>query len=196
MASICAECLNANCFLSLEEARQGYEAWRRNYNEVSSYSAIAAISRRRVARELSELIERRDKRGMIFSDNGTRFTSKAMLSWAQDNRIFGHFIAPGRPMQNAFCKSFNGRMRDDPHNESRFLVLDPDHARTKIASSIDDDNQRWPHSALGYLTSVAYVANLSARCVRLRNPDQFRRSHIAPPAPHGVDKAEALNTHG
>ncbi|CAJ0855594.1 hypothetical protein AMST5_00847 [freshwater sediment metagenome] len=59
-----------------------------------------SISGRRVARELTSLIERRGKRGMIVSDNGTEFTSNAMLSWAQEHKIVWHFIAPGKPMQN------------------------------------------------------------------------------------------------
>ena len=149
-----------------------------------------SISGRRVARELTMLIERRGKPGMIVSDNGTEFTSNAMLAWAQDNRIVWHFIAPGKPMQNGFCESFNGRMRDELLNESLFLDLH--HARSRIANWIDDYNQQRPHSALGYLTPAAYAANLSATCDRLRNPDQLRRSHVAQPAPQGVKSAEAL----
>jgi len=71
-------------------------------------------------------------------------------------------------MQNGFCGSFNGRMRDELLNENLFLDLD--HARSRIANWIDDYNQRRPHSALGYLTPTAYAANLSATCDRLRNP--------------------------
>src|ERR1700678_280683 len=134
-----------------------------------------SISGRRVARELTMLIERRGKPGMIVSDNGTEFTSNAMLAWAQDNRIVWHFIAPGKPMQNGFCESFNGRMRDELLNESLFLDLH--HARSRIANWIDDYNQQRPHSALGYLTPAAYAANLSATCDRLRNPEHLRRSH-------------------
>jgi putative transposase len=53
---------------------------------------------------------------MIVLDNGTEFTSNAMLAWTEQNSITWHFIAPGKPMQNGFCESFNGRMRlaDDP----------------------------------------------------------------------------------
>ena len=149
-----------------------------------------SISGRRVARELTALIERRGKPGMIVSDNGTEFTSNTMFAWAQDNKVVWHFIAPGKPMQNGFCESFNGRMRDELLNESLFLGLD--HARTKITNWVDDYNQRRPHSALGYLTPAAYAANLSATCDRLRNPDQLRRSHVAPPAPNDVNSAEAL----
>ena len=61
-----------------------------------------------MARELTALIERRGKPGMIVSDNGTEFTSNAMFDWAQDNRVAWRFIAPGKPMQNGFCESFNG----------------------------------------------------------------------------------------
>ena len=149
-----------------------------------------SISGRRVARELTTLVERRGKPGMIVSDNGTEFTSNAMLAWAQDSKIAWHFIAPGKPMQNGFCESFNGRMRDELLNESLFFGLD--HARVTIAKWIDDYNQQRPHSALGYLTPVAYAASLPATCDRLRNPDQLRRSHVAPPAPNGVKPTEAL----
>jgi hypothetical protein len=124
-----------------------------------------------VARELTALIKRRGKPGMIVSDNGTEFTSNAMFAWAQDSRVVWHFIAPGKPMQNGFCESFNGRMRDELLNESLFLGLD--HARTKITNGVDDYNQRRPHSALGYLTPAAYAANLSATRDRLRNPDHM-----------------------
>ena len=93
-------------------------------------------------------------------------------------------------MQNGFCESFNGRMRDELLNESLFLGLD--HARERIAHWIADDNPRRPHSALGYLTPAAYAANFVATGGRLRNPDQLRRPPVATPAPHGVKTAEAL----
>jgi transposase InsO family protein len=149
-----------------------------------------SISGRRVARELTAVIELRGKPGVIVSDNGTEFTSNAMLAWAQENSITWHFIAPGKPMQNGFCESFNGRMRDELLNESLFFGLD--HARIRIADWADDYNEQRPHSALGYLTPAAYAANLTATCDRLRNPDQLRRSHVALPAPDGVKSAETL----
>jgi putative transposase len=146
-----------------------------------------SISGRRVARELTALIERRGKPGMIVSDNGIEFTSNAMLAWGRERKVTWHFIAPGKPMQNGFCESFNGRMRDELLNESLFFGLD--HARAKITEWIDDYNQRRPHSALGYISPVAYAANLTATYDRLRNPDQLRRSYVAPPAPHGAKSA-------
>jgi putative transposase len=149
-----------------------------------------SISGRRVARELTALIEQRGRPGMIVSDNGTEFTSNAVLGWAQHNRIVWHFIAPGKPMQNGFCESFNGRMRDELLNESLFLSLD--HARETIARWVDDYNERRPHSALGYIPPAAYAANLAAMRGRPGNPDQPSRPHIAPPAPDNVKIDQAL----
>src|SRR6201996_2198331 len=149
-----------------------------------------SIPGRRVARELTALIALRGKPGMIVSDNGTEFTCNAMLTWSEDHQIAWHFVAPGKPMQNGFCESFNGRMRDELLNETLFFGLD--HARTRIAAWADDYNSQRPHSSLGYLTPAAYAANLTATCDRLRNPDQLRRSLVAQPAPNGVTSAETL----
>jgi putative transposase len=66
-----------------------------------------SISGRRVAREFTALIEQRGMPGMIVSDHGAEFTSNAILAWTHDNAIVWHFIAPGKPMQNGFCESFN-----------------------------------------------------------------------------------------
>lgn len=82
-----------------------------------------------------------------------------MLAWAHENLITWHFIAPGKLMQNGFCESFNGRMRDELLNESLFFGLD--HARIRISAWVDDYNQRRPHSALGYIPPAAYAAKLS-----------------------------------
>ena len=127
-----------------------------------------SISGRRVARELTALIERRGKPGMIVSDNGTEFTWNAMLSWSEENKIDWHFITPGKPMQNGFCESFNGRMRDELLNETLFFGLD--HARTKIAIWVDDYNSQRPHSSLGYLTPAAYAAASPQRAIGCATP--------------------------
>tara|TARA_R110002124_G_scaffold59588_1_gene164455 strand:- start:463 stop:1569 length:1107 start_codon:yes stop_codon:yes gene_type:complete len=80
-----------------------------------------SISGRRVVRELTELIAQRGKPGMIVSDNGTELTSNAVLAWCGQIGVEWHYIAPGKPMQNGFCESFNGRMRDELLNETLFL---------------------------------------------------------------------------
>jgi len=119
-----------------------------------------SISGRRVARELTMLIEARGKPGMIVSDNGTEFTSNAILGWATDHQVEWHYIAPGKPMQNGFVESFNGRMRDELLNESLFLDLD--HSRQLIGAWVTDYNTARPHSSLGYKTPVAYAEQLIA----------------------------------
>jgi putative transposase len=146
-----------------------------------------SISGKRVARELTTLIAKRGKPGMIVSDNGTEFTSNAILSWASEHRIEWRYIAPGKPMQNGFCESFNRRMRDELLNETLFFGLD--HARAKIGVWANDYNHQRPHSSLGYATPVEYAANLAATGDRLRNPDQLRRSPVATSAPSGVSNA-------
>ena len=118
-----------------------------------------SISGRRVARELTALIERRGKPGMIVSDNGTELTSNAILRWCSEHRVEWHDIAPGKPMQNGFCESFNGRMRDELLNETLFLSLA--HARVEIAAWVEDYNRERPLSSLGYATPEAFAAELN-----------------------------------
>ena len=117
-----------------------------------------SISGLRVARELTRLIDERGQPSMIVSDNGTEFTSNAILSWAAGRRIDWHYIAPGKPMQNAYVESFNGRMRDELLNESLFFGLD--HARADVAAWVADYNTERPHSSLGYKTPAAFAAGL------------------------------------
>ena len=149
-----------------------------------------SISGKRVARELTALIARRGKPGLIVSDNGTEFTSNAIFAWASDHKVAWHFIAPGKPTQNAFCESFNGRMRDELLNETLFLGLD--HAKSKASAWVHDYNHRRPHSALGYQTPAAFAAKLTAMGGRLRNPDQLRRPPIATQAPYDVNQPGTL----
>ncbi len=68
--------------------------------------------------KLDSLIARRGKPQMIVSDNGTELTSNAILSWQQDTGVGWHCIAPGKPQQNGFVESFNGRLRDELLNDT------------------------------------------------------------------------------
>ena len=97
---------------------------------------------------------------MIVSDNGIEFTSNAILAWAKDHRVEWHYIAPGRPMQNGYIESFNGRMRDELLNESLFVDLDQ--ARQLIGDWAADFYTVRPLSSLGYKTPVAYAGTLTA----------------------------------
>ena len=75
--------------------------------------ADTSLSGPRVARELDRLMIERGKPKMVVSDNGSELTSNAILTWADQSRVAWHDIAPGKPMQNAFIESFNGRLRDE-----------------------------------------------------------------------------------
>jgi transposase InsO family protein len=131
-------------------------------------------------RELDAIIRWRGRPDTIVSDNGTEMTSMAVLRWCQQISVEWHYIAPGKPMQNAFVESFNGRMRDELLNESLFFGLD--HTRRAIAEWVEDFNTTRPHSSLGYQTSAAFAGLLAAT----GNP-------VAQPAPQDVtEMVEAL----
>jgi transposase InsO family protein len=106
------------------------------------------------------LIETRGKPQMVVSDNGTEFISNAILGWAIDHQVEWHYIAPGKPMQNCYIESFNGRMRDELLNESLFLDLD--HICQLVGAWVADYNTARPHPSLGYKTPVAYAEQLTA----------------------------------
>ncbi len=129
-----------------------------------------SISGARVARELTRLVGELGKPSMIVSDNGTELTSNAILIWAQKRGIAWHYIAPGKPMQNAYIESFNGRMRDELLNEALFFGLE--HARETIAAWVADYNTERPHSALGYLAPAAFAAGLRSATDQLSPPLQ------------------------
>jgi putative transposase len=75
-------------------------------------SSETSISGKRVARGLTMIVSVRRKPRMIVSDNGTEFTTNAVLMWAKDHEVNWHYIAPGRPMQNGYIESFNRRTPD------------------------------------------------------------------------------------
>jgi putative transposase len=121
--------------------------------------ADTSLSGMRVARELDQLIAVRDRPATIVSDNGTELTSNAILTWADESQIGWHYIAPGKPMQNGLCESFNGRLRDELLNETLFRSLA--HARMALEGWRRDYNTDRPHSRLGWLTPAAYAATFS-----------------------------------
>ena len=150
-----------------------------------------SISGKRVVRELTDLIAMRGKPGMIVSDNGTELTSNAVLEWCGTAKIDWHYTAPGKPTQNAFVESFNGRMRDELLNETLFTNLD--HAREKIAAWAWDYNTRRPHSSLGYATPAAFAAELKKQgAASLRIAGGYATQPLASPAHMGNNNVEAL----
>ena len=108
--------------------------------------ADTSLSGARVARELDKLIRLYGQPDRVVSDNGTELTSRAMLDWQNRTGVNWHYIAPGKPTQNAFIESFNGRLRDELLNETVFESLAD--ARRRLALWRHDYNNIRPHSAL------------------------------------------------
>jgi len=116
--------------------------------------ADTSLSGARVARELTTLITQRGARPLLcVSDNGTELTSVAILSWCQQSQVGWHYIAPGKPQQNAFAESFIGRLRDECLNETLFTSLRQ--ARAALATWQRDYNEVRPHSAHSGLTPAS-----------------------------------------
>ena len=103
----------------------------------------------------------------------------AILEWSQETQIGWHYIAPGKPTQNAFIESFNGRLRDELLNETLFVSLA--HAREALAIWKDDYNTVRPHSAIGNVPPAVYA--------KLSDPAKQRDGSLELPwgsAPHPV----------
>jgi len=109
--------------------------------------ADTSLSGLRVARELDSIAAERGYPDAVVSDNGTELTSMAILAWAQKHGLAWHYIAPGKPQQNAYVESFNGKLRDECLDETVFTSLW--HARVVLAAWRQDYNEVRPHSALG-----------------------------------------------
>ena len=117
--------------------------------------ADTSLSGLRVGRELDAIVARRGRPLSIVSDNGTEFTSMAILGWSQETQVEWHYIAPGKPTQNAFIESFNGRLRDELLNETLFASLAG--ARVALADWMEDYNTVRPHSAIGNVPPAIYA---------------------------------------
>jgi putative transposase len=117
-----------------------------------------SISGLRVARELDALIAARGRPQSILSDNGTELTSMAILRWSEERRVEWHYIAPGKPQQNAFAESFIGRLRDECLNETLFSSLAQ--ARSVLAAWRHDYNRLRPHSALGNAAPAEFAEKI------------------------------------
>jgi putative transposase len=115
-----------------------------------------SLSGIRVARELDRVVEMRPTPCMVVSDNGTELTSRAILEWQEKQGVEWHYIAPGKPTQNGFIESFNGRLRDECLNEHLFANLAQ--ARIIIEAWKIDYNTRRPHTSLNGLTPTEFAA--------------------------------------
>ena len=114
----------------------------------------------RVVRVLEQLGKRRGLPEVLVMDNGPEFAGQALDVWAYERKVRLHFIEPGKPMQNAFVESFNGKFRDECLNEHWFVSLED--ARRKIEAWRQDYNEVRPHSALGNRTPKEFTGGGAA----------------------------------
>jgi len=117
-----------------------------------------SIGGERVVRTLDRLATTRELPASIVIDNGPEFAGKALDAWAYRNNVKLDFIRPGKPVENAFIESFNGRFRDECLNENWFLNLDD--ARALIEHWRVDYNHERPHSALGNLPPIEFARRI------------------------------------
>ena len=114
-----------------------------------------SINGNQVARFLNQLIELRSKPDQVICDNGTEFTSKAMYFWQQQSGVKLGFIQPGKPTQNAFVESLNGKFRNECLNQHWFKSIEQ--AEMIINKWRQHYNHQRPHSSLKYLTPMAFA---------------------------------------
>lgn len=123
--------------------------------------ADTSLSGLRAARELDRVIAGRGRPQMIVSDNGSEFTSNAILAWADQARVEWPDMAPGKPMQNGFIESFNSRLRDELLNETLFSSLSQ--ARAALAKWRSDYKIQRPHSQLGWQAPAVFASTFNPR---------------------------------
>ncbi len=118
-----------------------------------------SLSGPRVARALDYVAQLRGRPMSLLTDNGPEFAGLALERWAHDHQVSHRFITPGKPAQNGFIESFNGKLRDECLNENEFINLS--HARAIIEAFRDDYNQNRPHSSLADLTPNEFAAQIA-----------------------------------
>ena len=118
-----------------------------------------------VVRILDRVCSQRGRPAVIRTDNGKEFTGKAMLTWAHRHGVTLRLIEPGKPNQNAYVESFNGRLRDECLNEHWFTSLS--HARVVIEAWRREYNEERPKKSLGGLTPAAYAVQLARKAVTM-----------------------------
>jgi putative transposase len=128
----------------------------------------------RVVRTLDTVAVRRPAPSTIVIDNGTEFTGRVLDAWAYRRGVALHFIAPGKPVQNAYIESFNGRLRDECLNQHWFSCIAE--ARILIEAWRVDYNRIRPHTSLGY-----------------RTPEQFASLHGGRSLPQTAARADNEN---
>jgi putative transposase len=129
------------------------DEWTRKCFRIEVDTSINGI---RVTRVLTEIGQKEGLPEIIIIDNGPEFISNALDNWAYQRGVKLIFIRPGKPVENAYIESFNGRLRDECLNENWFLTLE--HAGGIIEKWRMDYNNARPHSSLGYLTPEEFLS--------------------------------------
>ena len=114
-----------------------------------------SIPGKRVVAVLERLARTHGLPQVITTDNGTEFTSRAVDEWAHRNGVKLDFIRPGKPVENAYIESFNGRLRQECLEENWFTSLED--AKMKIEAWRKDYNEHRPHSSLGDETPLGFA---------------------------------------
>jgi putative transposase len=115
----------------------------------------------RVTQVLDRLVAGRGLPELITVDNGPEFAGRALDTWAYAHGVQLHFIDPGKPVQNAYIESFNGRLRDECLNEHWFMSLPA--SRSIVEAWRDDSNTVRPHSALGNRTPEEFAEQMARK---------------------------------
>lgn len=136
----------------------------------ATHEAVAVVPERAISghaltRILDRLAVQRGLPQAIRTDNGKEFCGRAMLTWAHARGVRLFLIQPGKPNQNAYIESFNGRLRDECLNEHWFVSLA--HAKVEIETWRCEYNDERPKKALGGLTPSAYARQLAGKSITL-----------------------------
>jgi len=123
--------------------------------ECPSIEVDTSLGGLRVRRVLDRVAAERGLPEAIVLDNGPEFRGRALAAWSEERGVRLEFIQPGKPVQNAYVESFNGRLRDECLNANWFTSLND--ARRKIEEWRQDYNQQRPHSSLQYLSPAAFA---------------------------------------
>jgi putative transposase len=123
-----------------------------------------SLSGERVARVLDQAIERRSQPKSLVMDNGPEFAGRVLDAWAYQRGIHLDFIRPGKPVENCFVESFNGKFRDECLNQHWLVSLDE--ARRTIEAWRLDYNRVRPHSSLGNVPPEEYAKGATRRSAK------------------------------
>ena len=124
-----------------------------------------SVGSQRVTRVLERVIAERGAPKGLRCDNGPEFTSRHFLAWCEERGIAIDHIEPGKPMQNGYVESFNGRLRDECLNANWFLnIVD---AKDKIERWRVEYNDERPHSSLDYRTPAEFAKTCSELTSRM-----------------------------